>query len=387
MPYPVSTSRVSTAPGRLLVDWSTYPPVGHVIEGLQIAGAYAATNPGLAVSLALPYRSPLELAECCDFLDAVYPVTFDPTETGFPDAPYAKVPRDFEWTYRCYRRDDPTEQAKFPRLAQLSDAAAAHFTAPGNAPGLPLRPEQHLRLRLPAQARQEAEQILAPHLGSGPVLAVLPSGGGGRASYPSTGSWLLMLRELRAAWPDATIVLIGKTAGAHRRRSSAMPHRDAAELMAAVDAVDGYDLPLLVQLALVQRAALLLSPHSGFSFAALAVGTPWLALSGGAWFEYFHNGVPFHSLLPDTVRFPSFGGVTHQTEDGDGSGVREASMTRQRIEETVPELLEAANDLIEGRRNYEERLAAYFPRLLSALGGDKSAMASWDRVHERFIEA
>ena len=384
MPYSASNSRVSNGPERLLVDWSTYPPIGHVIEGLQIAGAYAASNPDLAVSLALPYRSPLELAGCCDFLDAVYPVTFDPTETGFPDDPYAKVPRDFEWTFRCYRRDDPAERAKFPRLAQLADAAAAHFTAPGDAAGLPFRPEQHLRLRLPAKARQEAERIVAPHAGSGPVLAVLPSGGGERAGYPSTGSWLLMLRELRAAWPDATIILLGKTAGTHGRRSSAIPREDAAELMAAVDAVDGYDLPLLVQLALVQRSALLFSPHSGFSFAALTVGTPWLALSGGAWFEYFHNGVPFHSLLPDTARFPSFGGIAHRTEDSDGSGIREASMTRRRIEETIPEMLQAATDLIEGRRDYEQCLAAYFPRLLSALGGDKSAMASWDKVHERF---
>lgn len=373
--------------GRLLVDWSTYPPVGHVIEGLQIAGAYAAANPGLSVSLALPHRSPLELAECCDFLDAVYPVMFDPTETGFPADPYAEVPRDFEFTYRCYRRDDPVESAKFPHLARLSEAAAAHFAAPGNAPGLPFRLEQHLRLRLPAQALQEAERILAPCSGSGPVLAVLLSGGGERAGYPSTGSWLLMLRELRAAWPDATIVLIGKTAGAHGRRSSAMPRGDAAELMAAVGAVDGYDLPLLVQLALIHRAALLFSPHSGFSFAALAVGTPWLTLSGGPWFEYFHNGVPFHSLLPDTARFPSFGGVGHRIADSDGSGVREASMTRERIEGTIPELLEAADDLIEGRRDYEQCLADYFPRLLSALGGDKTALASWDRVHERFIEA
>ncbi|ACU74414.1 conserved hypothetical protein [Catenulispora acidiphila DSM 44928] len=387
MPEPVSTSRVSAASGRLLVDWSTYPPVGHVIEGMQIAGAYAAANPGLSVSLALPYRSPLELAECCDFLDGVYPVAFDPIGTEFPTDPYAEVPRDFEWTFRCHRRDDPVERGKFPLLARLSDAAAAHFAVPGDAPGLPYRREQNLRLRLPAQARQEADRILSPHVGSGPVLAVLPSGGGERAGYPSTGSWLLMLRELRAAWPDATIVLLGKTAGAHGRRSSAMPQKDAAELMAAVDAVDGYDLPLLVQLALIQRASLLFSPHSGFSFAALTVGTPWLTLSGGAWFEYFHNGVPFHSLLPDTARFPAFGGVAHRTNDSDGSGVREASMTRERIEETIPELLEAASDLIAGRRDYEQCLAAYFPRLLSALGGDKTAMASWDRVHERFIEA
>ena len=49
-----------------------------------------------------------------------------------------------------------------------------------------------------------------------------------------------------------------------------------------------------------------LSPHTGFGMAALAVGTPWLALSGGRWFEYFFNRVPFRSIIPDLERYPSF---------------------------------------------------------------------------------
>src|SRR3712207_7751588 len=41
--------------------------------------------------------------------------------------------------------------------------------------------------------------------------------------------------------------------------------------------------------------------------AALAVGTPWLALSGGRWFEYWTNaGVPFRSVLPDPASYPAF---------------------------------------------------------------------------------
>ena len=40
--------------------------------------------------------------------------------------------------------------------------------------------------------------------------------------------------------------------------------------------------------------------------AALAVGTPWLAISGGRWFEYFFNRVPFRSIIPDTERYPCF---------------------------------------------------------------------------------
>lgn len=371
--------------GHLLVDWATFPPVGHAIEGLQIAGAYAAAYPHLPVSLALHRRAPVELAACCDFLAAHYTVDYDVAGTSLPDDVFAAVPPDWQWTYRCYMRDDPANQAAFPQLARLSAAAAAYFGTPRDAPGLSHLPEHPLRLKLPEDARRAAHDVLGAVSAGTPVLAVLTSGGGNREAYPSTGSWLLMLRELRAAWPQAVIVLVGKTAGAHGRRSSAMPRAEVSALMAAVGAVDGYDLPLLVQLALVQRAALLLSPHSGFGFAALAVGTPWLTLSGGPHFEYFHNGVPFHSLVPDTSRFPAFGGSSHVVAaDSDGSGPREASMTRERVAGVLPELLEASASLVAGRLTYEECLAAYFPRLLGALGGDVSALSSWDNVHLRF---
>ena len=49
-----------------------------------------------------------------------------------------------------------------------------------------------------------------------------------------------------------------------------------------------------------------LAPHTGFGMAALAVGTPWLALSGGRWFEFFFNRVPFRSVIPDPARYASF---------------------------------------------------------------------------------
>lgn len=41
--------------------------------------------------------------------------------------------------------------------------------------------------------------------------------------------------------------------------------------------------------------------------------------------------------------------------------------------------------LSDSRRTYEECLAAYFPALLTALGGHPEQLGSWDRVHERFV--
>jgi hypothetical protein len=84
-------------------------------------------------------------------------------------------------------------------------------------------------------------------------------------------------------------------------------------------------------------------PHSGFGLAALAVGTPWLTLSGGRWPEYFFNGVPFHSVLPDPDRHPafsSFGPAPVLDADEDGEGPRAPSMCRARILADLDELLD-----------------------------------------------
>jgi hypothetical protein len=58
--------------------------------------------------------------------------------------------------------------------------------------------------------------------------------------------------------------------------------------------------------------------------AALAVGTPWLALSGGRWFEYFFNRVPFRSMIPDPERYASFTQFVPAAgvDDDDGDGPR-----------------------------------------------------------------
>jgi hypothetical protein len=162
--------------------------------------------------------------------------------------------------------------------------------------------------------------------------------------------------------------------------------REVEQLAAAVPPpVACFDRPLLEQLAFVEACDLFLSPHTGFGTAALAVGTPWLALAGGPWHESFFNGVAFHSVIPDTRRYPAYwwdGTPPPLVED---DGPRTPSMTRERIEADLPELVEAARRLIERRLTYDDALAAYFPRLLRAYRGDRSKIFSFDSIHERYV--
>src|SRR5213079_704176 len=185
--------------------------------------------------------------------------------------------------------------------------------------------------------------------------------------------------------PGALFCFVGKLERDGRTATSAT-RADLDRIAAAAPrAVSALDLPLLEQLAYVERCSLFLSPHTGFGTAALAVGTPWLALSGGPWHEWLFNGVPFHSVIPDTERHPCFTQLGEQPEPVDDDGPRTPSMTRARIERDLPELLEGARLLAEGELEYEEALRRYFRRLLEAYSGDRSRVFSFDGIHHAYI--
>ena len=122
--------------------------------------------------------------------------------------------------------------------------------------------------------------------------------------------------------------------------------------------------------------------------AALAVGTPWLTISGGRWPEYYFNGVPFYSLLPDPDRFPPysrFGELPVLEEDEDGEGPRTPTMSRERVLADLDELLLATEWLVEGRLVYREALRSYLERFLGLHGGDRSTIYTIDDVHSEFV--
>jgi hypothetical protein len=154
------------------------------------------------------------------------------------------------------------------------------------------------------------------------------------------------------------------------------------ELLAHPSApLNAFDRPLIEQLQITQRAGLFLSPHTGFGMAALAVGTPWLALSGGRWFEYFFNHVPFRSILPDPERYPSFSQFAPPAIEGE----RTPSMSEERIRDDLPRIVEAARELLSGELAYERALQDYFAALLDVHGGDASALWSLDGVHLHYV--
>lgn len=215
----------------------------------------------------------------------------------------------------------------------------------------------------------------------------MPTGSGDRALYPSVQSWLVVLDALAAAFPDTSIALTGKLA-ADRQTASSLTRAELERLLAHRSRpLNCFDIDLAEQLAVVAACRVFVAPHTGFGMAALAVGTPWLAISGGRYFEYFFNHVPFRSVIPDVERYPCFTQMHKppETIDDDGEGTRTTSMTRRRIVEDLDRIVAAAEELVTGSLTYERALKDYFTALLEAFRGDASSIWSIDDVHLDYL--
>jgi hypothetical protein len=375
----------------VLVDHWYSHAVGHVIEALRRCQGYHAADPAVRPSLVLNGASPAELAGCVPFVAGVFavPYTSFGKAEGRPRSALRGVPRDWDYVLRHPFSTDP-DHARFEGFQAYVAASRRHFRAriasgvAGAAPPA-YAPHQKLRLDLPDAARAWAGAALDERL----CVAVMPAGSGARHLYPSFSSWTTILDELERRLPAVSFVFVGKVQPEGGRTLSGITRGEVDRLLGSrTDAIDVFDRPILDQLAAVEASALFLSPHTGFGFAAVAVDTPWLAIAGGDWPEYFFNGVPFYSVLPKAAEHPAF--VHSRTlpiveADDDGEGRRSATMSVRRIREDLDELADAAVTLVEGRLSYAEALATYFPRLLAAYGGDRSQIASFEDVHLAYV--
>jgi hypothetical protein len=377
-------------PSVLVDHWYSHA-VGHVVEALRRCQGYHAADPAVRPSLVLNGASPAELAACVPFVEKVFavPYTSFGNVEGRPRWALRGVPRDWDHVLRHPATTDPDHE-RFEGFQAYVAASRRHFRAriaSGVAGAEPpaYAPHQKLRLDLPDAARQGARSALGERLS----VAVMPAGSGARYLYPSFASWTTILDELERRLPGVGFVFVGKVQPEGGRTLSGITREEVDRLIASRrGAIDAFDHPILDQLAAVEASALFLSPHTGFGFAAVAVDTPWLAIAGGDWPEYFFNGVPFYSVLPKSTAQPAF--VHSRTlpmvdADDDGEGRRSAAMSVRRIRDDLEELADAAVTLVEGGLSYDEALATYFPRLLAAYGGDRSQIASFEDVHLAYV--
>jgi hypothetical protein len=121
--------------------------------------------------------------------------------------------------------------------------------------------------------------------------------------------------------------------------------------------------------------------------AALAVGTPWLSIAGNRWPEYYFNGVPFYSVLPDLKRFPAYNAFGPDPLPVDDDGPRAPSMCYERIRNDLAEIVEGAARLIERRWPFETAMSDHFARIWALREGRADLIWSIDSAHKPYLPA
>lgn len=379
---------------RVLVNFFYAPPVGHAVEALHYCLGHHAADATREVAVALNSATAVELADFCPFVADTYAIEHPLLEPS-PDsaARQAEIPREWDWVLDDFRRWQDIQLELFPGLRDYYTAsdtllhARRGRTVVGYHEAGYVR-HQQLRLELPARATAAACRRLSDGAAGAASarVALMPAGSGDRTLYPSVRSWRMILDALADAFDPLQVALIGKR-NLDRRTTTSLAASELTELLAHRSGpVDCFDIGLAEQLAVLEACDVFLAPHTGFGLVALAVGTPWLALSGGPWFEYFFNHVPFRSILPDRERYPCFTQFDPMgtVDDGD-DGPRTPSMTRARIGEDLPRITAAAEELLSGSLAYEQALRDYFAALLAAHHGDASAIWSIDGVHLDYL--
>jgi hypothetical protein len=365
----------------LLVNFVYAQQVGHVIEALHYAHGYHVADPSRRISLALNARTATELAALAPFIERTYPIGVDLFDADArPDL--TGVPSTWDWIVTDSRSVDPAQQQLFPGLAAYHEAVGTFEVRQGRGlTGFKLPPSyapgQHLRLTLPDDVRERAAKR---YDGGGPRIAILPGGSAPRSFYPSVRSWELIIAALLRRYPDATFCLVGKV-HEDERTSTTFTRAELDQLLAAMPrSVDVVDAPLLDQVGAVNACDVLVSPHSGFSMIALAAGTPWLTIGGNRWSEYFFNGVPFYTVIPDLDRFPSYTQMGEDPPAVEDDGERMPSMSRPRIDADLEEIVSGAERLVERTWDYATALRDHATRMLPVVGGDPQRLWSIDNV-------
>jgi hypothetical protein len=381
-------------PTSILVNHVYYSPVGHVVEAMRYARGFHAANPGSEVHVALSDGAPWELCAGAPWIAGVYRVPV--ADPNMCDLSIPEMPR--EWDYivdnNLMRLEDEHSEdlvrpdAYEPPARGWEEEATIAYYARADAEllvrrgrgllfpemslpeGLRYDPRAYVTLDVPARSRAFAER----YAHDGPKICVLPAGSGPAAQYPGPQTWVAILDALRSRLPRARFYLTGSRASG-RHPNLTTTRYDAVGLARILssgssgssrssgsatssgysggggDVVDCYDIGMWNQVALLEACDLVVSPHSGFSFLAMCVGTPWLTISGGNWPEYFFNGVPFYSVLPDNPDYPYVGAYEY---DYDGPTIPD--MEHERLVARFPDLLDGAAFLLDPATTYEDAL-------------------------------
>jgi hypothetical protein len=360
----------------LLVNWVTFPPVGHAVEAFKVANAWSRRT-DLEISVALNHKSAVELAQCLDWVKRVYPIDLNEFENeGMPSATLNAIPRRWNYVFT-----DPRirPNSDWPALNHFHDAfrkhvQAAHVNTGNDSHGFPTPKATPLKLVLPERSKNFAHDFINADA-SIRISLLFGTGTGSGCRNPPLPFWQELIRSLIRHFGDIEIILIGAL-GVERTHTLNVNAEELRLIESTFPQVrNAFDLGLLNQLAIAELCNLHISPHTGMSTAIQCVGTPWLVLSGGEYWEYVFNGVPFVCIYPNCPRYPCTNLPNAEEREmlpdchtAIETGATYLCMKDHELTSRIPEILDAAARLINKQPSYFKAINEHYQYLLDRIG-------------------
>lgn len=286
---------------------------GHVVEAIEVANNYKTANPETSVSVILCKSPSSTLTRYCPWIDNAFQVDVD----GDAHQQIREIPSNWDYVVYPDRLLYSPEQWHSPRLLEVNRQIQKHLIATVGAQSengklisgksLPFQKYSPIKMALPQStvdwaARQRGRS-------SHPVISLLLNGSSPFSAFPSLHTWRRLLTKVTNEFPQVEFMLTGVSQTSRFGFTSAnFRNRSVRALSRAVPQIKWcMDVGLEKQLAIIADSDIFMAPHTGFSFIAPALGTPWLALSGGTWGDCTVGNTPFHFSVPACDRYPCYG--------------------------------------------------------------------------------
>lgn len=296
-----------------MIPWVYHEAFGHVVEAIEVANNYKTANPNSRVCVVLANASTARLIDYCPWIDHAYLINVN--EEIVPQ--FAKIPTKWDNVVYPLRLSYQPEYWYTPRLLDinrrlqryLEPQQGSQFDDGDLLSGVrvPTRKYAPIQIKLPDDAVKWAE--LQRDGKSGPVVSLLLNGSAPVSAFPSPQVWQRLLKHVSIQFPNAAYWLTGMSQETRYGMLTARQRNLAIARFAnsTPQLNNYYDIGLERQLALIATSDVFIAPHTGFSFLAPCVGTPWLALSGGSWGDCTVGNTPFYFSVPPCDCYPCYG--------------------------------------------------------------------------------
>jgi ADP-heptose:LPS heptosyltransferase len=350
---------------KLLLNYVYWSPVGHAIEALKYAKGFYDANKDVEIYIIFNKDTTTELAKLCPWIKKVYLIDLSSIKKSID-----KIPK--KWDYIVIDKRARTNNNYFKQLIMYQNEfnieikaniwkGYTDFWKMNEKSPLKYNPNSKIMITSPKKNKDFIKKrVLAEK-----NICIVLGGSSSAGKYPSIESWIKIIKNLKIEFPKYQIILTGVLKNKSKRTTTrAYGAKEIERLKKEVSGIkDMYNIGFMNQIALLEKCDLFISPHTGFAFLAPCVNTPWLAISGTDWPEYFFNDSPFYSAIKFLKHYPGYT-FSNQPSSKDVTKRREYfGLDDETMIKRIPDIVKGAKLLIDKKIDYKSSVKIHIRNL------------------------